>query len=198
MDERAGDLRNKADLPQPKWENQDQALGEILSYCLSQAKDAEAWYMRKRRSKWMGGRILRVASVLLVGAGVLIPILAQVYTDDGEPVIAPGWASLALVLAATMVALDRLFGFSTSWTRFIETNIRIERLRHDFEFEWQTLRAEAGDSDFDPVVLLELAREFVLAVDEAVASEVLVWSDELKASLDTATDGLGPKRMEAG
>jgi len=186
------DLRRKTNLPQPDWKNSDEGLSDILNYCLKQAKEAETWYMRKRRPKWIWGRILRVASILLLGAGVLIPILAQVYTNDGEPVIAPGWASLALVAAATMVALDRFFGFSTGWARFIETNMKLERLRHDFEFEWQTLQAGAGGSGADPAVLLKLAREFVLAVDDVVATEVLAWSEELKASLDAATDELKP------
>jgi len=42
--------------------------------------------------------------------------------------------------------------------------------------------------------LLELARDFVLAVDDAMASEVLTWSEELKASLDSAADGLRASR----
>jgi hypothetical protein len=184
------ELRSKVDLPQSDWKDPDQGLDAVLAYCLTQAKEAEDWYMRKRKSKRIGGRILRLTSVLLVGLGVLIPILAQVYTDNGEPVIAPGWASLALVLAATMVALDRLFGFSTGWARFIKTNVRIERLRHEFEFEWQALRTEAGNSAVDPAVLLELGREFVLAIDEVVEKELLTWSEELHASLDTAADGL--------
>lgn len=184
-----GDLR-KNDLPQPNWKDPDQALSEILSYCLEQAKDSERWYMRKRTPKRIASRILRVASIALVAVGVLIPILAQIYTEDGKPVIAPGWASLALVSAATMVALDRLFGFSTAWARFIDANFRIARLRHELEFEWQTLRAEAGGCGADPVLLMELAREFVREVDEVVAGEVHTWSNEFKASLDTAADGL--------
>ncbi len=189
-----GLLLRKVDLPQVDWTDPDRAISEILNHCLEQAKGVEAWYMRKRTPKRIWGRILRVASILLVGAGVLIPILAQVYTHDGEPVIAPGWASLALVLAATMVALDRLFGFSTSWTRFIETNMRVERLRHDFEFEWQMLRTEASNTGAGPAEFLELAREFVLAIDDAVANEVLAWTEEFKASLDTAADGLKSNR----
>lgn len=186
------ELRRKENLPQPDWTNPEQGLDEILSHCLEQAREAEAWYMRKRTPKRIWGRILRVTSIVLLGAGVLIPILAQVYTENGEPVIAPGWASLALVSAATMVALDKFFGFSTGWARFIETNMQLERLRHDFEFEWQVLQAEAGGSGADPAALLGLARRFVLAVDGVVATEVLAWSEELRASLDTATDGLKP------
>jgi hypothetical protein len=185
--------RRTIDLPQPAWDDPDRSLSEILDHCLKHAKGYESWYMRKRTPKRIWGRILRAASVLLIGAGVLIPILAQVYTRNGEPVIAPGWASLALVLAATMVALDRLFGFSTGWTRFIETSMQLARLRHDFEFEWQALRVELGSSGPDSALLLELAREFVLAVDDVVAAEVLAWSEETRASLDTATD-----RLKAG
>jgi hypothetical protein len=183
------DLR-KVYLPQGDWSDPRKALAAVRTYCLEQAKDAEHWYMRERQSKRIWGRFLRFLGILLVGAGVLIPILSQIYAEDGKPEIPPIWASVALLLAALLVALDKFFGFSTAWTRFIATNHEITRQRHQFEFEWQILEAEGGGTGADSVAFLDLASEFVLAIDEAVAGETLAWSAEFKASLDAAADEL--------
>jgi hypothetical protein len=36
---------------------------------------------------------------------------------QGIPVIQPAWASVALLVAAACVGLDRFFGYSTAWMR---------------------------------------------------------------------------------
>ena len=43
----------------------------------------------------------------------IIPILAQILTENGKPRIQPAWASVALGIAAAFVLLDRFFGFSS-------------------------------------------------------------------------------------
>lgn len=177
----AQDDLKKAELPQLDWGDPSGSLSLVYRHVVAHARDAEDWYTRKRRSKKAGGQALRVASIMLVGLAGLLPILAEIYTHDGIPVIAPGWASVALVLAATLVAFDRYFGLSTGWTRFMKAELRIAALRHDFEFEWQRARASVGD---DPARMLELAQRFVLAVDEAVIEETGTWASDFRESLD--------------
>lgn len=187
------DLR-RTDLPDLDWSRPAQALEAIYDYALDHAKDAEQWYAEKRRPKRIGGQVLRIAAIVLLGVAALIPILSEVLTDEGNPAIAPAWASAALVLAALLVALDRYFGFSTGWTRFMAAELQIGRLRRDFEFEWHELEAAATGSGEAAKEQLELAHRFVAAVDQVVADETSVWSDEFRATLDSSINELSQKQ----
>jgi len=70
--------------------------------------------------------------------------------------------------------------------------LKITQLRHDFEYAWQTARASADvpASNQDVVALLTLARQFVLAVDAAVAEETGAWTAEFQSALERAEQSL--------
>jgi hypothetical protein len=189
----ANDL-SRADLPKLDWSNPSSALPHVYDYVVSQAKNAEEWYAKKRRPKKRGGQVLRIASIVLVGVAALIPILSEVVTDQGRAVVPAAWASAALIVAATLVALDRYFGFSTGWTRFMSADLEIGRLRHRFEFRW--IELEAPGQENNPVAQLQLARELIEAIDQVVALETSTWSEEFRTALDNANRDLS--RHQAG
>src|SRR4051794_40431445 len=90
-----------SDLPKVDWSDPEQALSVLYQYALDHARNAESWYGVKRRPKKTGGQTLRITAILLLGIAALIPILSEVIQNDGRPVIAPAWASAALVITAT-------------------------------------------------------------------------------------------------
>jgi len=179
---------SRADLPKLNWSNPPSALPLVYDYVVSQAKNAEEWYAKKRRPKKRGGQILRITSIFLVGVAALIPILSEVITDEEKAVIPAAWASAALIAAATLVALDRYFGFSTGWTRFMSADLEIGRLRRRFEFRWNEL--DALGQEGNPIAQLQLARELIEAVDQVVALETSNWTDEFRTALDNANKEL--------
>jgi hypothetical protein len=186
----------RVDLPKPDWADPHHALIQVYGYALDHAKDAERWYAEKRRPKKVGGQVLRIAAIVLLGVAALIPVLSEIVTDEGSPVIPPAWASAALIGAATLVALDRYFGFSAGWTRFMSADLKIARLRRDFEFSWRELEAPEGGVAGDPLGGLRLAREFVQTVDQVVAEETDTWSDEFHAALDSAVNELNQRQQD--
>lgn len=175
-----------SDLPEFDWSRPEQALSLLYQYALDHARDAETWYTEKRRPKKNGGQALRVTAILLLGIAALIPILSEVVQDGGEPVIAPAWASVALVITATLIGFDRYFGFSIGWTRFMSAELSIARLRRSFEFEWQELQVEGRG---DPLERLRLAKRFVSNVDQIVLDETNAWSAEFRDALDDTAHG---------
>jgi hypothetical protein len=175
------------DLPELDWSHPEQALSLLYRHALNHARNAEAWYSEKRRPKKTGGQALRITAILLFGLAALIPILSEVIQTDGQPVIPPAWASAALVIGATLVALDRYFGFSFGWTRFMSANLSIARSRRSFEFEWQELQATGRG---DPLEHVKLVQRFVSVVDQIVLDETKAWSDEFRAALDSTARGL--------
>lgn len=165
------------------------------------ARRAEAWYARKRPSKKRWGRALRVSALLIAAVAVVLPVLSEIFTAGDRPAIAPGWTAVALAAAGALIALDHYFGFSNGWMRFMAAELRITRLRHEFEYAWNTERAGVSDPPTEAQVaaLLALARAFVLAVDDAVAEETDGWVAEFRGSLERAEQSLGPlARPESG
>jgi SMODS and SLOG-associating 2TM effector domain 2 len=181
----AGDL-TRPDLDELDWTPERRAASLRTVY-----EEAESWYAEKRKGKRQWGRLLRVLALLLIAAAAVIPILAQTYEHDGKPWISPAWASILLVVAAALVGLDRYFGFSSAWMRFMEAELRVTRLRHTFEYDWETTRAGAtGAVGGGVAALLPLAQTFVLGVDGVLADETAAWIAVFRSSLATAEQSL--------
>jgi len=188
----------RADLDELEWspEQAQRSLAAVREHALGLAAEAEAWYAGRRGRKRLWGRALRVGAIVLGAIAAVLPVLSEIYTTDGEPAIAPGWATVFLAAAAALVALDRYFGFSSGWMRFMSAEIRLTRLRHEFEYGWQAERAAAGGrpSTEQVAALLARAKAFVLAVDDVVADETSGWITEFRTSLETAEQGLERSR----
>lgn len=169
-----------------------ESLSALYDHSVKYAREAEGWYARQRRSKRLWGRLLRVLAVLFGAGAAVIPILAEIYTKNGEPRIAPAWASIALAAAAALLVLDRYFGFSEGWMRFMATWLQLMRIRHDFEAEWQVARAT--DTEPTPIEAvaerLALAKVLVRSVDEAVGAETGAWITEFQTSLQLTEQSL--------
>lgn len=183
----------RTDLDELDWSEgqRSESLSSVFRHSVGFARGAEEWYASKRPAKKRLGRALRVGAIALGAVAALLPILSQIYESDRPP-IAPGWAAVALVAAAALMGLDRYFGFSSGWMRFMAAEVQISRLRHDFEYVWQATRAGAGypPSDEDVAALLSHAREFVLGVDDVIADETGAWISEFRSSLEGAEQGL--------
>ena len=192
-----GDLE-RPNLPQLAWDRDARAasLTQVFEHAVGLAVTAEQWYAGKRPAKRTAGRILRVATVILGAIAAVIPILSEITTTNGKPAVAPGWAAVSLAVAAALITLDRFFGFSSGWMRFMEAELQLTRLRHTFEYAWNSLRATSQDppDDAQLTVYLKLAEDFVLDVDRIVAAETTAWVTEFRGGLERTEQGLRDSR----
>lgn len=168
-----------SDLPQLDWTDPSGSLSTIHTYVDAEAKRVEEWYRVERKPKKRAGRVLRLTAILLGGAGAVLPLLGEVLGHDNVPAFAPAWASLALVLAGVALALDRYFGFSDSWTRFMVAQLEAGKVKHHFGLEWEAKRA-AGAT---PSELVGVAQATMESLDQVVDRETNVWSTEFRANL---------------
>jgi len=189
-----GDLEHP-DLEELDWtpDRRDDSLSVVYQHAVGLATRAEQWYASKRPPKKHWGRGLRVGAIALGSLAAVLPILGEIFADGEAPALAPGWAAVALLGAAALIGLDRYFGFSAGWMRFMTAELTITRLRHDFEYQWQVVRATIGSvpSDADVIALLERAREMVLAVDDVINGETGAWIAEFRSTLETTGQSLG-------
>jgi hypothetical protein len=119
-------------------------------------------------------------------AGVL-PVLSQIL-DAGSSgiVIQPAWATVALAIAAALIVLDRFFGFSSAWARYMVTGQAITEALNQFRLNWQLAASKSSANEltqdsFDE--LLGLAKALTMEKDRLVKVETLQWVKEFGESL---------------
>jgi SMODS and SLOG-associating 2TM effector domain 2 len=168
------------------------SLSAVFAHAVRVSSAAQAWYAEKRPSKRAWGRTLRVLAILLGAAGAVLPIVAEITSTSGKPAIAPGWATVALTMAVACVGLDRYFGFSSGWMRFMAAEQRLVRQRHDFEYRWNETPAALADdlTDADVSTLLSLAHANVPAVQEIITGETAEWLTDFRGALAEAERSL--------
>jgi hypothetical protein len=175
--------------------SRSESLHAVYVRALQRAEEAATWYVSRRAAKRRWAMYLRVGAIALASIAAILPLLSQVFQDEGKPVIQPVWASVALVLAAALVGLDRYFGFSSAWMRFMISELSLNALISDFELAWQAERASWADgapSSQQVEDALSIVRKFVATVTGVVRDETSSWVTEFQAALkelDQSTRG---------
>jgi hypothetical protein len=134
--------------------------------------------------------LLRISAILLTTLGGLAPIMGstgwlKLQSFDYEPAVRMlGYVFLAL--AAACVGLDRFFGFSSGWMRYIMTALMLEKSLSEFRMEWAMIVAKLGGGSPTPEQvqsMLQRIKEFVAYVDGTVEDETRDWVSEFKTSI---------------
>lgn len=203
----------KPDLPPPEpqlpldqlcWKSEDaeRSLGRIYRHVVDGTQSAIDWYMRAiRRKRWVAYTI-RFFAILLVAVAGLIPLLDSVHEKYVLPAdrlpwvemaLDTAWATVILAVAAALVGLDRFFGYSSGWMRFIRTELELRRLLVDFELDWQRHRASWQGRPPLPTqvdLALQRCRDLSRQVNDVVHEETSLWIQEFRDSLRQADESL--------
>lgn len=165
-----------------------QSLQETYAYVVTAATQAITWYLTARRSKRQWAQRLRVGAIIMVATAGVLPVLSQILSVNGTATIQPAWASVALAIAVTLVALDRFFGFSSAWSRYMGTGQAISAALNQFQFDWQKIQAACENptgnlASEDIAKFLELAKRLAEQTDDLVQAETLQWVSEFRETL---------------
>jgi low affinity Fe/Cu permease len=186
-------------LPNLSWNNDadtEQSLEALRQYVEAVAQRQLDWYSRAKKLKSVISRALRMAAIFLFALGGLVPILKAA---------APQWAQslpfdfgqtgyLAIALAASCLGLDRFFGFSSGWIRYITTALAIERSREEFRLEWVDLMAKGGEAR--TTKLIQASKTFLLAMFSQVEHETQAWVAEFQSNLAQLEKDLAQRASE--
>ncbi|HEY3302417.1 MAG TPA: SLATT domain-containing protein [Candidatus Binatia bacterium] len=175
-------------LPKLEWEpsKRQNSLELLFDHLTAEAKSAIDWYLKAKRPKQQWAMRARMGAIVLTALAGIIPMVVQIFVEDGKPLIQPAWASVSLGIAAAMIVVDRFFGFSSGWMRYISAELRIRQLLREFELEWQTLKAgwKGSDPTDDQVqTMLGRAKTFINQVTTVVQEETNTWIREFQESL---------------
>ncbi|HEV8046196.1 MAG TPA: SLATT domain-containing protein [Terriglobales bacterium] len=166
--------------------NVGNSLDKIATLALDHADAAVGWYLRRKVWKRRCARATRFSAILLVLASGLVPLFGEIFAADGKPNVNPLWASVALVLAAGAVGIDRFFGFSTAYMRYLSASMKLQRIVQDFSFEWQARRALTGDAEQTSIQVQEginACKKLLADVDQTIQAETETWLQEFTTAL---------------
>jgi len=185
------------------WDNNDpvQSLRDIRKAVEEEAQKAVDWYWRNKGSKSLCARGIQLSALVLTAFGGLASIvitLLRIRYDIPNTLDSGHIATLCIGLAAALIGLDRAFGFSTGWTRYVLTATSLTKLLHEFRMDWTALVASAAEppTSEQRTGLIQRAKEFVNSAQGMVLQETKDWATEfqsnmaqmekdLKAQLDT-------------
>lgn len=190
----AKDLRPR-DLPEWLYDDPRESLRKIHQYACDHAENAINWYLSKRKSKRFLGRWSRFLALVLVAVSGALPILALLITDpsdNSKELIEPGWAAILVIFAGGLVAMDRFWGWTSAWVRYMTTGMRIGMALEKYQLGIRVWEASnPGDLSVEQqTASLELARSFISEVDNLVMGETMTWAQEFSDELSRLEESI--------
>jgi SMODS and SLOG-associating 2TM effector domain 2 len=162
-------------------------LEELFACVVKEANDAIAWYNIRRKPKQYGGQILRVGALIFGAIAGLVPILGEIFQDnERRPGIAPAWATVALGVAGLLVLLDRFWGFTSAWVRFLLAQQELSEALRNFEFDWakeKILWAGTEPNIPQATAMIVSSKTFILQVHSIVRRETNLWASEFQNAI---------------
>lgn len=167
------------------------SLDALLHYVEAEAVSAIAWYWENKKWKARMSRWIRLWALLLTAAAGLLPVVSYIardskWFDDATMVTTSGlWASALVGVAAGLLGMDRAFGFSSGWARYVLAATEIRRKLEEFRMDWIALAAMASPAPSAEQIatFIQKAREFRVAVEAIVAQETKDWVNEFQTSM---------------
>lgn len=177
---------------QAAWDPNDVpgSLARVLADVENAAKSATDWYWTEKGPKARASRFIQAASVILTVSAGLVPVAIELlskYQKTQEWWATGLWATILVGAAGGLLGLDRAFGFSSAWARYVLAATEISRRLAEFRMDWLTLSAAAIQntslSAEQVAALLHKAKEFRLAVEAVVVQETRDWATEFQNNL---------------
>lgn len=163
------------------------SLDALFRYAISEAERALAWYERKRCRAQRAGRGLRLGAILATSAAGLTPVLSELFERDGRPAIDPLWAAFLLAVAGILVLLDRFWGCTSAWVRYVRAGQELVLALDTFRVEWERhkLAWDPSMEDLEAAqIMLECCRLFLVQVRTVVRQETETWASEFQHVLE--------------
>lgn len=197
----------------PDWSDPAKALEYIRLYAEKKTLAEWSWYQGKK--KWNSDRSqwLRWLALMFSILGGLVPLLVALFSRIPDwqwfmaafgTIRAGQLGYVLLAIAAGFVLLDRFFGYSTAWMRYIVAMQTIEKAREAFRLDWTMLIRKlplvpAGGPEHTELVerMLQRARGLIVEVKETSERETQTWIVEFQSSLAQLEKEL-KSQMDAG
>jgi hypothetical protein len=173
----------------------DDALGSLRGVADAMeaaANDAAEWYWREKGPAARASRFIQAGAVFLTAAAGLVPVAVELVAKYIGASTIPWWvtglwASVLLGAAGALFGLDRAFGFSSAWTRYVLAATDITRRLAEFNMAWLSLVAAvpkgATLTSEQIATFMQAATNFRVGVVGVVVQETKEWATEFQNNL---------------
>lgn len=165
---------------------QRETLARLRTWAEQDAEAAIEWYLRDKRLKRVGSRLLQGFAIAFAVAGTAVPLGTAASGGSGQ-----GWGYVLLAVAAGCKGFDHFFGMSAAWMRDITVAHTLRTELNAVRLEWAADVLRAGpDADvpgrlLEPAELerqLELISRLAGSVRSHVDGETADWQAEFSSS----------------
>jgi ABC-type multidrug transport system fused ATPase/permease subunit len=181
------DIRSSDDAPE--------GLKQIYDALVDKAERAMEWYESRQQSKKKGALSCCVSAVVLGAVTAIIPSVIAFLPEhvslgpfqNFAVVRLNPIATIAGVVAATLILMDKFYGYSSSWMRFVTTYQEIQTNLEDFRINWRKqilkLNANQPPTDEQIIAVYDFLGSFLKSVNDSIKNETQGWVNEFKGAL---------------
>ncbi len=163
-------------------------LEKVRNFALNNTLKQINWYNENKKPYMVRAKILRGLAIVFVALGALTPFIV------GSKIIPENWVGInwtqvgyiSLGIAVCLIGLDKFFGYSSSWVRFMTTSNALQKHLAEFQYDWAILSAKASCSPLSPggcEPLLQRVQAFALKVHSEIEKETSDWAAEYQSNL---------------
>jgi hypothetical protein len=163
-------------------EHRRHSLDVVYKRAEDHALNAIDWYLHAKRSKKNCAQFLRIGMIGSSAIAGLLPLLSQIFQNQLSS-LSPAWTTIALGVAGVLMAIDKYFGCTNAWVRFIATEHRIRQALHEFQMDYDLEQAGWMDnlpSSEQAQVMLSRCKVFISQVDTLILQETNEWLVEFQ------------------
>ncbi|TCO52903.1 SLATT domain-containing protein [Actinocrispum wychmicini] len=138
-----------------------------------------SWYLLEKVRKGLYSKVLRLVSLVLAVVGGAVPLVANAGLIGG---VNSSVGYLLLALAGGLQLIDRYFGYSSAWTRYVNAAMRLNAQLLVLQLEFASLRSRGAD-DSEQWGLLKQYGRLLAGMIETETSQ---WSAEFHETIRAA------------
>ncbi|MDB5089719.1 MAG: hypothetical protein JWR09_3713 [Mucilaginibacter sp.] len=170
-------------VPLDHWDQQQAKakLTELYDQSIAIVDGNIHWYWKAKRSQRDFSKTIRATAILCFIASTLVPYIAN-YNKADASILYLGY--ILAGVAGGVLMLDKFFGFSSSWVRYILLAKQLQQLRNTFVENWQVIYL--ANLPLNPKrfsVLIDSLLTFQSACNDAIKAETEAWAKEFQDNL---------------
>jgi hypothetical protein len=127
-------------MDQLSWQTEtdtEKSINMIYQYAEAKSTQTINWYLGHKKQKAVCSRVLRFGAIVLTTLGGIAPVVSSIGWLGPRPNEIMGKAGyLLLATAAACVGLDKFFGISSGWMRYISAALSLQKAQSEFRLDW--------------------------------------------------------------
>jgi len=173
-----------------------EALPMIYLHAQEISKKRCAWYWESIKSKRRSSICTRVFIFIFLIIGTLFPILAGLGNESVVRLQFTQYGVAALAFAGLLQVVDRVFGWSSGWLRYIKTVTAMENCTRRFELDWASyiIDKKGKIDENDTKRLFDLAKQFEDDLSKLQSDETDQWITEFSNSVTLISELIKSQR----